>query len=176
MAAAVSSAISEASFPDQTTFIAEPGRFYARNVFTLVCRVISRRVSTSTEPSKSLEMLYQNDGVYGNFMNMLIEKEEYTPILIKSKINGNVPRKIGDHTYKIWGPTCDSTDCVSRRTTFACEVKVGDFLVYRNMGGKRLNTPAFLMLCYTNIGCSLHIRHSNTFQWILQPHKYYLYL
>ncbi|KAF7877339.1 hypothetical protein EAF04_001021 [Stromatinia cepivora] len=134
MATAVSSAISEASFPEQTTFIAEPGRFYARSVFTLVCRVISRRISTGPEASKALEMLYQNDGVYGNFMNGLTEKEEFTPTLIRSKINGNLARKTGEHAYKIWGPTCDSTDCVNRRVTFPCEVKVGDFLVYRNMG------------------------------------------
>ncbi|KAJ8067949.1 hypothetical protein OCU04_003531 [Sclerotinia nivalis] len=139
MATVVSSAISEASFPEQTKFIAEPGRFYARSVFTLVCRVISRRISTGPEASKALEMLYQNDGVYGNFMNGLTEKEEFTPTLIRSKINGNLARKTGEHAYKIWGPTCDSTDCVSRRATFPCEVKVGDFLVYRNMGGKSLS-------------------------------------
>ncbi|KAI9642531.1 hypothetical protein NHQ30_009336 [Ciborinia camelliae] len=144
MAAAVSRAISEASFPEKTAFIAEPGRFYARSIFTLVCRIISRRVSTETGSSKPLEMLYQNDGIYGNFMNGLTEKEEYTPTLIRSRINGNLTRKTGDHAYKIWGPTCDSTDCVSRRATFPCEVKIGDFLVYRNMGGKGSNKHALL--------------------------------
>ncbi|KAF7939078.1 uncharacterized protein EAE97_007159 [Botrytis byssoidea] len=134
MAEAVSNAISEAGFPEQTTFIAEPGRFYARSAFTLVCKIIARRVSTTTGPSKTLEMLYQNDGVYGNFMNGLIEKEEFMPTLIKGKLNTTMARKTGNHTYKIWGPTCDSTDCVSRSTTFGCEVKIGDFLVYRNMG------------------------------------------
>ncbi|KAF7894049.1 hypothetical protein EAF00_007563 [Botryotinia globosa] len=134
MAAAVSNAISEAGFPEQTTFIAEPGRFYARSAFTLVCKIIARRVSTTTGPSKTLEMLYQNDGVYGNFMNGLIEKEEFMPTLIKGKLNTTMARKTGNHTYKIWGPTCDSTDCVSRSTTFGCEVKIGDFLMYRNMG------------------------------------------
>jgi len=136
MATAVSRAISEASFPDHTIFIAEPGRFYARTVFTLVCRIISRRGSISTTSPKALEMLYQNDGVYGNFMNGLIEKEDFTPALIRSRNNDNLPRKTGDHNYRIWGPTCDSTDCVSRKANFASEVKVGDWLVYRNMGGK----------------------------------------
>ncbi|EMR88540.1 putative ornithine decarboxylase protein [Botrytis cinerea BcDW1] len=134
MAVAVSSAISEAAFPEQTTFIAEPGRFYARSAFTLVCKIIARRVSTTIESSKTLEMLYQNDGIYGNFMNGLIEKEEFMPTLIRSKLNTTMARKTGNHTYKIWGPTCDSTDCVSRSTTFGCEVKIGDFLVYKNMG------------------------------------------
>ncbi|KAF7896890.1 uncharacterized protein EAF01_009293 [Botrytis porri] len=134
MATAVSRGISEAGFPKQTTFIAEPGRFYARSAFTLICKIIARRVSTMTGSSKTLEMLYQNDGVYGNFMNGLIEKEDFMPTLIKGKLNTTMARKTGNHTYKIWGPTCDSTDCVSQSTTFGCEVRVGDFLVYRNMG------------------------------------------
>lgn len=143
MAVAVSSAISEAAFPEQTTFIAEPGRFYARSAFTLVCKIIARRVSTTIESSKTLGMLYQNDGIYGNFMNGLIEKEEFMPTLIRSNLNTTMARKTGNHTYKIWGPTCDSTDCVSRSTTFGCEVKIGDFLVYKNMGGKKSDRPAF---------------------------------
>ncbi|KAK6603485.1 ornithine decarboxylase [Botrytis cinerea] len=86
MAVAVSSAISEAAFPEQTTFIAEPGRFYARSAFTL-------------------KQIKYHDGTQ--------DWESYVQDL---------------------GPTCDSTDCVSRSTTFGCEVKIGDFLVYKNMG------------------------------------------
>ncbi|APA15736.1 hypothetical protein sscle_15g105060 [Sclerotinia sclerotiorum 1980 UF-70] len=134
MAIAASSAISEASFPEQTEFIGEPGRFYACGAFILVCRVISRRISTGPTASKVLEMLYQNDGVFKSFMNGLTEKEVFAPTLIMSKIDGNVARKTGEHAYIIWGPTCSSTDCVTRRATFPCEVRVGDFLVYRNMG------------------------------------------
>jgi ornithine decarboxylase len=143
MATALSEAIAEASFPSQTSFVAEPGRFFARNVFTLVCRVVSRRSSSSSSSGKKvLEMLYQSDVVYGNFMNGLIEKEDFAPTLITSIKNGHLPRKAGYHAYKIWGPTCDSTDCVSPKADFSCEVRIHDWLVYRNMGGKQTK-PTF---------------------------------
>ncbi|EED11804.1 ornithine decarboxylase, putative [Talaromyces stipitatus ATCC 10500] len=117
MATAIQSAISEASFPGQTIFMAEPGRFFARSVFTLVCRIISCRKSKATESPQRVDMLYQNDGVYGNFMNALIEREDFAPSLIITK--GHLPRKSEYHAYTIWGPTCDSTDCVSRKASFA---------------------------------------------------------
>jgi ornithine decarboxylase len=140
-------------FPVGITTIAEPGRFYARSVYTLVCRVISRRRQLGSAASSGIpDMLYQNDGIYGNFMNVIMEKEIMVPHLIKpkktkdgimpnyktngvSKIASDVASK-SEHRYSIWGPTCDSTDCVVREVTFDTEIKIGDWLKYKNMGGQ----------------------------------------
>ena len=139
-------------FPADITTIAEPGRFYARSVYTLVCRVISRRRQLGSAASSGVpDMLYQNDGIYGNFMNVIMEKEIMVPHLIKprkqnggisskNKTNG-VSRKAGyapksaEHRYSIWGPTCDSTDCVVREVSMDTEVRIGDWLKYKDMGG-----------------------------------------
>lgn len=139
-------------FPAGVTTIAEPGRFYARSAYTLVCRVISRRRQLGSCAAANVpDMLYQNDGVYGNFMNVIMEKEVMQPDLVKTKRSkGGLGTTLSEkedgeemqqqwrkeHRYSIWGPTCDSVDCVVRETTLPSEVRVGDWLKYRNMGGK----------------------------------------
>jgi ornithine decarboxylase len=135
----------QSEFPAGITTIAEPGRFFARSVYTLVCRVISRRRQLGSAATAGIpDMLYQNDGVYGNFMNVIMEKEIMVPHLVGSK-KGAVSHKIktnGEsekpdrHRYSIWGPTCDSTDCVVREVTLDSEVEIGDWLKYKNMGGE----------------------------------------
>jgi ornithine decarboxylase len=97
-------------------------------------------------------MLYQNDGIYGNFMNVIMEKEIMVPHLVNiGKIKGGIPlnnkanavsKKVGAveskstaHRYSIWGPTCDSTDCVVREVSLDTEVNIGDWLKYKDMGG-----------------------------------------
>ena len=126
--------------PPEVRIIAEPGRFYARNAYTLVCKVISRRRQIGNDKS-SPDMLYQNDGVYGNFMNVLVEKEIMCPSLVAPALSltasrADSSREHGDHWYSIWGPTCDSVDCVTREMRMDSEVKVGDWLMYKNMGGE----------------------------------------
>jgi len=126
--------------PPEVRIIAEPGRFYARNAYTLVCKVISRRRQILNDKSNP-DMLYQNDGVYGNFMNVLIEHEIMCPSLVTPSLSltasrADSSREDGEHWYSIWGPTCDSVDCVSRKMRMSSEVKVGDWLMYKNMGGK----------------------------------------
>ena len=125
-------------FNPDVCVIAEPGRFFARGAYTLACKVISRRESWLHGSLQMPDMLYQNDGVYGNFMNVLIEKEKPAPQLIKghhSTSKGVEDRKSGSRPYSIWGPTCDSIDCINKSVWFDTEVEIGDWLIYENMGG-----------------------------------------
>jgi ornithine decarboxylase len=127
------------AFPSRTRIIAEPGRYYARSAYTLACNVLSRRCHIAEAAQERPEMLYQNDGVYGSFMNVLLEKEVAHPSLIPCGSPyrlGDSKRARGPHRYSIWGPTCDSVDCVVRETTLESEVRVGDWLKYSNMGGE----------------------------------------
>lgn len=119
--------------------IAEPGRFYASGFYTMVCRVISRRrqlgeAGTTATP----DMLYQNDGIYGCFSGKWAEQCVFTPILLSpsaSSVERECCRAEGEHRYSIWGPTCDSLDLVAEEVVLDCEVQVGDWLKYQNMGG-----------------------------------------
>lgn len=122
----------------QVRIVAEPGRFYAHSYYTLACKVISRRtlIGAAGSSPQVIDMLYQNDGVYGCFINRLTEEEEFVPTLIPMDRDHRVTRTAGKHSYSLWGPTCDSVDCVSDRVTLHCEAKVGDWLKYQNMGCK----------------------------------------
>ncbi|PKX92310.1 ornithine decarboxylase [Aspergillus novofumigatus IBT 16806] len=104
-------------FPFQTRSIAESGRYFARSAFTLACKVLSSRCDIAEAAQERPDILYQNDGVYGSFMNVLLEKEVLTIHL------GDTKRARGPHRYSIWGPTRDSVDCVARETTLEAEVR-----------------------------------------------------
>ncbi len=136
----------EREFPgQQVRFIAEPGRYYARSYYTLACKVISRRkhIPSGDGTVPPPDMMYQNDGIYGCFMIKLTEDgEEFIPSLIPvDKGHTALSRRQGKHFYSVWGPTCDSVDCVSDRAALHCEAMVGDWLKYPNMGGEL--HPAF---------------------------------
>jgi ornithine decarboxylase len=138
----------DAHFSSDIAIIAEPGRYFARSAYTLVSQVIGRRRQIGCAAAEGVpDMLYQNDGVYGNFMNVIMEKERMVPRLYKPKSNslassatkqGHGEGSEGKYQYSIWGPTCDSIDCITRGVTFDSEVQVGDWLVYCDMGGKWL--------------------------------------
>jgi ornithine decarboxylase len=169
MTDAMMEAIQKEEFPADINVMAEPGRYYCRSAYTLTCEVIARRQRAEGANGIHPDMLYQNDGVYGNFMNVLIEREIMAPTLFPSggPSSYTTGRRMGDHIYSIWGPTCDATDCVTAACTFKSEVKIGDWLSYRNMGG---NYPPQL-LSYGNISmeidiCSLHKRNFNKLQWL----------
>ena len=133
----------EQALPDGVHIIAEPGRFYASSFYTMACKVIARRQHPSTDTSPRVDMLYQNDGIYGCFMGRLTEEQEFTPTLVsvegENRSNGNGERH--SYSYSIWGPTCDSVDCVVDQATMDREVHIGDWLQYPNMGGEWAWTP-----------------------------------
>lgn len=131
-------------FPPGVRLIAEPGRYYARSAYTLVCKILSRRRHIGTDDHDKPDMLYQNDGVYGSFMNVLIEKETVRPSLVACtwpfhSHDNDTRRKLQEHRYTIWGPTCDSVDCVAKDVPMNSEIRIGDWLKYKNMGGESLH-------------------------------------
>lgn len=82
-------------------FMAEPGRFIASEAFSLACKVVGVR-------SRPQNMLYLNDGVYGNFMNALIEPPIPTPSILDMTETsvGSLSQKelpVPGYEYTIWG-------------------------------------------------------------------------
>jgi ornithine decarboxylase len=73
-------------------------------------------------------MYYVNDGVFGSLNCMLYDgAASLAPVPLDD-------RK-GDLCYScsIWGPTCDSLDCLTTYQLFP-ELEVGDWVLYENMG------------------------------------------
>lgn len=132
----------DAYFPSGVRIIAEPGRYMVNSAFTAAASVMSRRSSERlAEDSNNLNttMLYINDGVYGNYFTSICE------VPPEPRVFRRAGRTIVDDPelesaevseYSIWGNTCDSFDCVNPSCSLPGEVEVGDWLYYRNMGGK----------------------------------------
>ncbi|PGH26742.1 hypothetical protein AJ80_01506 [Polytolypa hystricis UAMH7299] len=136
-AAVLSDALDE-YFPPHIRIIAEPGRYYVASAFTLAAHVIARRDvsaemsdSDSTSSSNDAYMLYLNDGVYGNFSNIIFDHQNPVAqiLTLEREATRGVPIE-----YSIWGPTCDGIDLITERITLHGLLDVGCWLYFENMG------------------------------------------
>ncbi|CAK9438827.1 uncharacterized protein LODBEIA_P30510 [Lodderomyces beijingensis] len=129
----------------QVKFIAEPGRFMVANAFTLATHIIAKR--DLPQPQSDIRaMLYINDGVYGNLNCILFDHQEPKAKVLHSgdkfhymesasaSASGGATKGEGGYDFSIWGPTCDGLDCVSTKSKLSCDVKVGDWLYFPNLG------------------------------------------
>ncbi|CAE6381881.1 unnamed protein product [Rhizoctonia solani] len=135
-------------FPDRSSIrvIAEPGRFYVSGAFSLAANIIARRArasddaNTADAPEDAEQpniMYYINDGVYGAFNCIMFDHQHVHPYVISlgKNLTGPVdPTKIPQAACSVWGPTCDSIDCVCPMTKLPVNLTVGDWLGFRNMG------------------------------------------
>jgi ornithine decarboxylase len=129
-------------FPPNIRIIAEPGRYYVAQAFTLAAHVIARRdVRDPQDLSRDAYMIYLNDGVYGNFSNIIFDHQHPVAQILTCAGSGldssssSVPSSpVAGIEYSIWGPTCDGIDVISERITLPGLVDVGDWLYFENMG------------------------------------------
>lgn len=155
----------DAFFPPESgvRVIAEPGRFLVNSAFTAAAAVMARKAAEPlAEDSNNLNatMLYINDGVYGNYFTSICEVPPEPRVFRRAgrTIVDDRDRieKAERQEYSIWGNTCDSFDCVNPTCTLPGEVEVGDWLYYRDMGGKysrvlvlKIEQMAYSFLAYT---------------------------
>lgn len=130
-------------FPEEDVNVeicAEPGRFFVEGAMTLACNVIARRGAEDSFAEGAVDMLYLNDGLYGNFLMCAFEPPPMPQVFYG---NGyyfpdvlNREKKEGESTYIIWGPTCDACDFINKNVKLRKGLGIGDWLYYDNMGGK----------------------------------------
>ncbi|KAJ4490948.1 ornithine decarboxylase [Lentinula aciculospora] len=140
-ASVLTNAINE-HFPDRRNIkmIAEPGRFYVSKAFSLAANIIARRAPfpDSTEvaigTSQPSVMYYINDGVYGAFNCILFDHQVVHPYVLSMNGSFHVPSSEPMSTCSVWGPTCDSIDCVCPKIELPMGLRVGDWLGFDNMG------------------------------------------
>lgn len=77
---------------------------------------------------------YINDGVYGAFNCILFDHQVVHPYVLSLNGSFHVPSTEPHHISSVWGPTCDSIDCVCPKTSLPCALQVGDWLGFDNMG------------------------------------------
>jgi ornithine decarboxylase len=120
-ATVIKEAIDECAFPDDTIFIAEPGRFFVSSSHTLVLNVIGKKVD-----SEHRFTYYMNDGIYGSFNCIMFD--HVVPVI--SPFNER-----DGQLYKstIFGPTCDSIDKIAD-TVDLPELTIGEWCYVENFG------------------------------------------
>ncbi|KAJ7188417.1 hypothetical protein C8R46DRAFT_1157481 [Mycena filopes] len=140
-AASFLSAAIDLHFPvrDQLKIIAEPGRFYVSKAFNLATNIIARRAPLNDAAADGAAdqpavMYYINDGVYGAFNCILFDHQIVHPYVLSMGGSFHVAAGEPLHTSSVWGPTCDSIDCVCPTTELPRALRVGDWLGFPNMG------------------------------------------
>ncbi|KAJ2805696.1 Ornithine decarboxylase [Coemansia furcata] len=115
--------------------IAEPGRYFVASAFSLAVNVVARR-RIEGEGTESY-MYYVNDGVYGSFNCIVFDHQSPRPRLLHTR--GELGVAAGTlFKSSIWGPTCDSIDCIVPSGLLLPELRIGDWLVFDGMGAYTL--------------------------------------
>lgn len=135
-------------FDASIRIIAEPGRYYVAAAFTLATQVIARRTvypDSEHEPlpgtTSNNFMYYVNDGVYGSFNCIMFDHQHPVPRVLTHggknyfDVPSNAPALQKQKVRcSIWGPTCDSLDCITSEAYLPFVLNVGDFLYFEEMG------------------------------------------
>ncbi|KAJ3219786.1 Antizyme inhibitor 1 [Dinochytrium kinnereticum] len=91
-------------------------------------------------------MYYINDGMYGSFNCITFDHQVVFPnVLVKDNKfyygEHNKPDGELEYSCSIWGPTCDSFDCITRETLLP-EMNVGDWMYFENMGAYTMSAAS----------------------------------
>ncbi|KAM3710928.1 hypothetical protein ACJW31_01G069200 [Castanea mollissima] len=111
------------------TVIAEPGRFFAKSVFTLATNIIGKRIRNK------LREYWISDGIYGSLNCIILDNAivKCMPLALTSNLEN--PTRKGSKTYTstVFGPTCNALDIVFRGYQLP-KLQVDDWLVFSTMG------------------------------------------
>ncbi|KAF9326613.1 hypothetical protein BG006_009975 [Podila minutissima] len=146
--AAILGSTVDALFGPEVRVIAEPGRYYVGSAFTLATQVIARRTIVHDVAAQDKEeeegkedkeqpahMYYINDGMYGSFNCIMFDHQVCEPqVLLKDGAFAYKQEVDGERGMaSVWGPTCDSIDCISTRARLPL-METGDWMYFENMG------------------------------------------
>lgn len=127
IAAAVRPVLDEL-FPASVDIIAEPGRYFVAASHTLAVNVFAKRTIEAENPEGQKKFLYYvNDGVYQSFNCIMFDHASPRPIVFEQR------GRTESYKSTIFGPTCDSMDCIGKDIDLP-ELEVGEWLLFKNMG------------------------------------------
>ncbi|CAL7944390.1 unnamed protein product [Xylocopa violacea] len=107
------------------TIISEPGRYYTTTAFTLASLIHTKKIILKDE--KMTRMYYMTCGVYNCFLEELLKIQTRLPIPLSK------PESDEKFLSCVWGPTCDSIDCILEDILLP-EFHAGEWLIWRDMG------------------------------------------
>lgn len=115
-------------FSADINIIAEPGRYFVAESHSLAVNVFAKREMKDETGSRKF-LYYVNDGVYQSFNCIFFDHVAPTPLLFGSPEE----RTKGIHRSTVFGPTCDSMDCIAKDILLP-ELEVGEWLYFKHMG------------------------------------------
>jgi len=121
------------TFPEGTTFIAEPGRYFVAKSHTLVANIYARRICYDEETNKPSQVLYYiNEGVYHSYNCIFFDHQH--PIPRPLIVPGSEEAKSRPMVSSVvFGPTCDALDCIIKDAEMPL-MEVGEWMFTTDMG------------------------------------------
>ncbi|XP_069120426.1 ornithine decarboxylase-like [Argopecten irradians] len=114
----------EEYFPEEdgVQLIAEPGRFLVESAVNEAARIIGRKLIYNDDKTTIDHVMYFiNDGLFGS----LSWVREVTEIFVAKPLKKEA--MLDTHNSTVWGPTCDSQDCVAKDIRLPL-MAVGDWI------------------------------------------------
>lgn len=106
--------------------VCEPGRAMVAESFSLAARVKAVRADGT---------VFLNDGIYGGFA----EWRDISPTNRISCLTAEGAAKNGpEQNRTVFGPTCDSLDCLPEPVALPADLQEGDYLLFAGMGAYSL--------------------------------------
>jgi len=106
--------------------LGEPGRALAAPGLAALTEVLLRKE----------DRLYINDGLYGIFWELRFEGHNRYPV--RAYRNGQPLYGGEQRSFRLLGPTCDSTDILPGAVDLPAEIDTGDYLEFGNIGAYSL--------------------------------------
>lgn len=106
---------------DDGELLAEPGRALAAPGLSVIVRVLLKKP----------DRLYINDGMYGSFWELRFKGHKRYPFRVYRDgdiLDGRT------HPFRIFGPTCDSSDVLPALLELPVDIRVGDYIEFGSIG------------------------------------------
>ncbi len=116
----------ELPFPDDGELLAEPGRALSAPGMSTLTRVLLRKG----------DRLYLNDGMYGAFWELRFKGHLRYPA---RTYRGPGPLDGEAMPFRLFGPTCDSSDEMPAAVHLPADIDVGDYIEFGTMGAYSLS-------------------------------------
>ena len=131
MAGVINSGIEEYFNDTNVSFISEPGRFFVTSAYTMVTSVINKKIIKNSDNIDDKHIVYYlSEGVYGSFNNKIFDhaKIELLPFNERNE---------KQYDCTIWGPSCDSFDCIGTNCKLP-DLSIGEVIYVLNQGAYTL--------------------------------------
>ncbi len=106
--------------------MAEPGRALSAPGMSTITKVLLRKENR----------LYLNDGMYGAFWELRFKGHVRYPA---RAYRGHEPLDGKPHSFRLFGPTCDSSDELPGSVELPADIDVGDYIEFGGMGAYSLS-------------------------------------